>query len=54
MGIKDGRFFSVALSVESPRLAVSQHPILLSSDFPPAILWTTGDYPTYSVKLSFL
>ncbi len=33
----DGRLFSVALSVEFPRLAVSQHLALRSSDFPPAI-----------------
>ena len=31
-----GRLFSVALSVELPRLAVSQHLALRSSDFPPA------------------
>ncbi|SDE13772.1 hypothetical protein SAMN04488504_104381 [Myxococcus virescens] len=31
-----GGLFSVALSCESPRLAVSQHPALWSSDFPPA------------------
>ena len=29
-----GVFFSAALSVESPRLAVSQHPALWSPDFP--------------------
>ncbi len=32
---RTGGFFSVALSCESPRLAVSQHPALWSSDFPP-------------------
>ena len=31
-----GGLFSVALSRESPRLAVSQHPALWSPDFPPA------------------
>jgi hypothetical protein len=31
-----GGLFSVALSCGSPRLAVSQHPALWSSDFPPA------------------
>ncbi len=31
-----GSFFSVALSVGSPRLAVSQHSALWSPDFPPA------------------
>jgi hypothetical protein len=31
-------FFSVALSRESPRLAVDQHPALWSPDFPPARL----------------
>jgi hypothetical protein len=30
----DGGLFSVALSFESPRLAVSQHPALRSPDFP--------------------
>jgi hypothetical protein len=33
-----GGLFSVALSRESPRLAVSQHPALWSPDFPPARL----------------
>jgi hypothetical protein len=34
-GLAIGGFLSVALSCESPRLAVSQHPALWSSDFPP-------------------
>jgi hypothetical protein len=33
---QSGGLFSVALSCELPRLAVSQHPALWSSDFPPA------------------
>src|SRR6266581_4497338 len=33
-----GGLFSVALSVGSPPLAVSQHPALRSPDFPPAAL----------------
>jgi len=37
-----GGLFSVALSRESPRLAVSQHPALWSPDFPPAV---TGRRP---------
>jgi hypothetical protein len=32
---RSGGLFSVALSCESPRLAVNQHPALGSSDFPP-------------------
>jgi hypothetical protein len=37
-----GGLFSVALSCESPRLAVSQHPALWSSDFPP-VTHSRGD-----------
>ena len=45
-----GVFFSAALSVGLPRLAVSQHPALWSPDFPhglrqaagPAIVWPTS------------
>jgi len=33
---KRGGIFSVALSFSSPRLGVTQHPALWSSDFPPA------------------
>ena len=33
-----GGLLSVALSVGSPRLAVSQHPVLWSPDFPPRII----------------
>ena len=45
--------FSVALSVGSPPLGVTQRPVLRSSDFPPAThCGITGDHPTYSVKLS--
>jgi hypothetical protein len=33
-----GGIFSVALSFSSPRLGVTQHPALWSSDFPPAPL----------------
>ncbi len=33
-----GGLFSVALSRESPRLAVNQHPALWSPDFPPALI----------------
>ena len=45
-----GVFFSAALSVGLPRLAVSQHPALWSPDFPhdarllarPAVVWPTS------------
>lgn len=43
-----GVFFSAALSVGLPRLAVSQHPALWSPDFPharllaPAVAWPTS------------
>jgi len=44
-----GRYVSVALSLESPPLAVSQHPALWSSDFPrvlrPAIACLTQTHP---------
>jgi len=36
MPISQGGFFSVALSFASPRLRVTEHPALRSSDFPPA------------------
>ena len=41
-----GGLFSVALSFRSPRLAVSQHPALWSSDFPPVqpVVRRTGDH----------
>ena len=40
-----GGLFSVALSRESPRLAVSQHPALWSPDFPPAPFEGAGVRP---------
>jgi len=40
-----GGLFSVALSRESPRLAVSQHPALWSPDFPPALFDGAGVRP---------
>jgi len=40
-----GGLFSVALSRESPRLAVSQHPALWSPDFPPARFECAGVRP---------
>ena len=36
--VRPGGIFSVALSFSSPRLGVTQHPALWSSDFPPAWL----------------
>src|SRR5688500_4159409 len=41
------RYVSVALSVGSPPLAVSQHPALRSPDFPPAAV-AAGDRPIFS------
>jgi hypothetical protein len=35
--LRKGGIFSVALSFSSPRLGVTQHPALWSSDFPPVI-----------------
>src|SRR5260370_23379115 len=43
-----GGLFSVALSRESPRLAVSQHPALWSPDFPPAPFEGAGVPPDRS------
>ena len=43
-----GGMFSVALSLGSPPVAVSDHPALWSSDFPPAF---AGDHPTPFRKL---
>ncbi len=43
--INRGGIVSVALSVGLPRLAVSQHPALWSSDFPPQRC--RGDHPAY-------
>ncbi len=37
-----GGLLSVALSFGSPRLGVTQHPALGSSDFPPVPWWGTG------------
>ena len=42
-----GGLFSVALSVGSPPLAVSQHPARRCPDFPPA-RYRTGDHPAPS------
>ena len=36
-----GGIFSVALSVGSPPLGVTQHPVLWSSDFPHPDLWSS-------------
>jgi len=47
-----GGLFSVALSRESPRLAVSQHPALWSPDFPPARLGA-GVRPGGSDRVEF-
>jgi len=48
-----GGFFSVALSRESPRLAVSQHPALWSPDFPPARFEDAGVRPGGSDQVEF-
>ena len=48
-----GGLFSVALSRESPRLAVSQHPALWSPDFPPARFEDTGVRPGGSDQVEF-
>ena len=48
-----GGLLSVALSMGSPPLAVSQHPALRSSDFPPAantLCVTAGDHLGLSVE----
>ena len=39
--LREGRYVSVALSVGSPRPAVSGHPARWSSDFPPSFLGTS-------------
>jgi len=39
-----GGIFSVALSLGSPPVAVSDHPALRSSDFPPLVSFTKGDH----------
>ena len=44
-----GGLFSVALSVGSPPLAVSQHPALRCPDFPPARRFTPGRRPSGSL-----
>ena len=46
--IFQGGIFSVALSLGSPPVAVSDHPALLSPDFPPVRLRRTRDHPIYS------
>lgn len=43
--------FSVALSVGSPLLGVTQHPVLRSSDFPHCRKFRQRDRPTHSEKL---
>src|SRR2546426_385169 len=48
-----GGLFSVALSRESPRLAVSQHPALWSPDFPPARFEGAGVRPGGSDRVEF-
>src|SRR5439155_17710763 len=48
-----GGLFSVALSRESPRLAVSQHPALWSPDFPPARFEDAGVRPGGSDQVEF-
>jgi len=45
-----GGTFSVALSLGSPPVAVSDHPALWSSDFPPAH-WRASDHPACSGTL---
>jgi hypothetical protein len=52
--IRSGGLFSVALSLRSPLLGVTQHPALWSSDFPPANLVLTSDHPACSDDLSFI
>ena len=42
-----GGLLSVALAFGSPRLGVTQHPVLWSSDFPPVAM-TTGDRQLFS------
>ncbi len=49
---RDGGLFSVALSLGSPPLGVTQHPALWSSDFPPANRWLASDHPACSDDLS--
>src|SRR2546423_11236533 len=48
-----GGLFSVALSRESPRLAVSQHPALWSPDFPPTRFEGAGVRPGGSDRVEF-
>jgi len=48
-----GGLFSVALSRESPRLAVDQHPALWSPDFPPALFDGAGVRPDGSDRRGF-
>src|SRR2546423_9328333 len=48
-----GGLFSVALSRESPRLAVSQYPALWSPDFPPARFEDAGVRPGGSDQVEF-
>ncbi len=47
------RYVSVALSLESPPLGITQHPALWSSDFPQAQPFGIGarDHPAYSCAL---
>ena len=49
---KAGRYISVALSLESPPLAVNQHPALRSSDFP-LLTFISSDCLAYSQDLSY-
>ncbi|KSV17095.1 hypothetical protein CY91_04940 [Dehalococcoides mccartyi] len=44
------RYVSVALSVGSPPLGVTQHPVWRSSDFPPAL--KAGGHPVYLASFS--
>ena len=47
-----GGLFSVALSVGSRRLGVTQHPALWSPDFPPT-RFRVGSHPTYSLSRAY-
>ena len=49
---RPGRYVSVALSVGSPLLGVTQHPAWGSSDFPPTCAKATaGGHPVYLTQL---
>jgi len=50
---ESGGIFSVALSLESPPVVISDHPALWSSDFPPVCLLQAGDHLIHSNNLLF-